>query len=494
MATTSWYTSSDLVEAVQRKISMPLDQSTFTADSLLKFANEEMELNLVPSVLLYHEEYFVKGIEVPLIEDQDRYSIPSRAIGMRLRDVMYKDSSGNLFEMTRVDAGDKAYYQRNVSTTTSIAKFYLENDEVVLVPKAVGGVVGSLVFYVFFKPNQLVDITRAATLQSITSPVTAISKNFLTNSSFIQIAPTNTITINSHGFLNGNKIEFETTDALPSGITEGALYYAVNVTTNTFQISTSVGGSPVNILSLGSGTGTATRMKTLTNGFAPNAVDFTTGTITTPNHDYAAGDRVLFSSTNVLPTPLVENTFYYIINPTQNTFQVSTTFAGPVLPLTLIGTGFHTVTSDITILNFDTVPTNIINSSLIDFLQTALGHKTFDYDIQIPSNGISASSISFLTSQIPNGFSVGDYICAANECIIPQIPSDLHNGLAERTCARVLAALGDQAGLSASQAKIQEIENRQGTLLDQRVEGSSKKITNRHSLLRYSRMGVRRRL
>jgi len=47
----------------------------------------------------------------------------------------------------------------------------------------------------------------------------------------------------------------------------------------------------------------------------------------------------------------------------------------------------------------------------------------------------------------------------SNQCIIPQIPPELHSGLAERTAARILASLGDMSGLQASNAKIQELES-----------------------------------
>ena len=144
-------------------------------------------------------------------------------------------------------------------------------------------------------------------------------------------------------------------------------------------------------------------------------------------------------------------------------------------------------------------------------LQTSSGHKTFAYDILIPTNGISSNTITFLTSTIPivinsdltisnifpdisTVFGIGDYICSANECIIPQIPSDLHNALAERTCARIMASIGDVQGLQTSQAKIADMDKQQGMLLDNRSEGNGMKVTARHSLLRMGRMFGRRRV
>lgn len=133
-----------------------------------------------------------------------------------------------------------------------------------------------------------------------------------------------------------------------------------------------------------------------------------------------------------------------------------------------------------------TIPSNITAGSLVDLLQTKPGHRTYAYDIKVPSNGISGSSILLLDGNVPRNMTVGDYVCSENECIIPQIPPDLHNALAERACARVLEALGDQQGLQNTMIKITDIEQKQGTLLSDRVDGSPQKITARHSLLKYT--------
>ncbi len=56
---------------------------------------------------------------------------------------------------------------------------------------------------------------------------------------------TERITITNHGFENNNKVTFSGTS--PTGITNDLTYYIVNKTTNDFQISTSLGGSPLDI-------------------------------------------------------------------------------------------------------------------------------------------------------------------------------------------------------------------------------------------------------
>lgn len=84
---------------------------------------------------------------------------------------------------------------------------------------------------------------------------------------FTADASTNTLTSSSHGLNNGEVINFDTSDTLPGGLskyleevdtfifdTVGETYYVINATTNTFQVSTTHGGSAVDITSAGIGT------------------------------------------------------------------------------------------------------------------------------------------------------------------------------------------------------------------------------------------------
>ena len=87
----------------------------------------------------------------------------------------------------------------------------------------------------------------------------------------------------------------------------------------------------------------------------------------------------------------------------------------------------------------------------------------------------------------------GDYICLQNECIIPQIPPELHHALAERAASRVLMAIGDKDGYAISAAKIKEMDDKQATLIGSRVESSVPKVFNRYSLLRLGKSRFRRR-
>jgi hypothetical protein len=396
--TKPFYTSTDLIEAVKRKASIPISQNTFSDDDILKFANEEMFLAQVPSILQFHEEYLVYEQDVPLLSNVSKYPIPTRAIGMKLRDVFYRarpqtpvdenDSRYDLVEMSKINPDDRAAFQVNSNSGSTPYHYYLQNNSVVVHPRVGTNPTGSLLFSYFLRPNSLVTNDRAAICQSFSKTIT-LSAN-----------PTggDTITIGSL-------------------VLEAGVDFVIGGTTNV---------TTVNIAA---------------------AIN-------------ADGTYIATNDTNI-------TTVFYEDRRT-----------------VLSSNGNNIVIQSTITLNFDQVPSNIKNGSLVDSLQTEGGHNTLQFDIKLTNNSVSLTSIIFNESNISTNFIVGDYICSQYECIIPQVPSDLHNLLAERTCARVLESIGDQDGLKVVNIKIQEQEARQGTVLDNRVDGSPQKVFDRHSLLR----------
>lgn len=418
-----YLTSNALIKTIQRKTSSPLSQNLFTATDYLAFLNDEMFSSTVPSVLEFHEEYFVYIDPVPVLPQQKRYPIPTRAIGMKLRDVKWQDANGNLFDMSRVNPEDKAFYQQNIGTSETISKYYIEGNDLVLLPALTVTNAITLYLYYFLRPNQLVVDERAATITNFANTITTLNAN---------ISPGDIVTINT--------VEFTAVSSSPTGteflIGANDVETATNLTSaiNTNGIAAANNGTP------------------------------STSTVTLLFDTLAASQSVTTSNASgfVLPVNIQMIQFD----------QVPSTYQDPI--------------------TFETEPL-FVNGALIDFLQTNPGHKTYAFDIKIPKNGISGTTISFTKSTVPPNIIVGDYICLANECIIPQVPPDLHNNLAQRAATMILAAMGDQAGVQVSSSKVQEMEKNQIGLLDARVEGSPLKVTNKKSILRFQSFGSRRR-
>ncbi len=66
------------------------------------------------------------------------------------------------------------------------------------------------------------------------------------------------VTWNAHGLNEWTPLVLTTTIALPTGLTAGVIYYVTNPTTNTFQLSATIGGAPITTTGSQSGVHTAT--------------------------------------------------------------------------------------------------------------------------------------------------------------------------------------------------------------------------------------------
>lgn len=388
-------TSSDLVSTIKLNSAFPLSQVTYSDEDLLKFANHELFLAQVPSVLQYHEDYFSYRENVPLKINKSRYDIPYRAIGQKIYDVYYRDpnAGGHLRKLSRIDSADKAFFQFNNNGYITPAHYYFEANQVCLTTDIGEGITGELVFVYYLRPNNLVLDSRAA-----------VCENF-----------TREITINNTNIVAGDTL--------------------------------AVGG-----------------------------LRFIAGT------DFAIGANSTITATNLNTAINTEGT-----NISTVTGDVVTVFYSELSTSVTSSNSTGIIIDVLQGIQFDQVPENIKNGSLVDFLKKKGGHRTYTFDIKLGRNVVSSNIIKFPVANIPEDFEAEDYICSQFECIIPQIPSDLHSLLAERTVARILEAQGDMQGLQAANAKIGDMESRQATMMQNRAEGSPRKVFNRNSLLRYGK-------
>lgn len=163
-----YLSSNGIIASAKRRAMIPQDQSTFTAEDFLAFANEEMKIALIPHVMGHHEDFFLYNVDVPLVANISGYEIPYRSIGNKLRDVAYVDSGGNVYEMTRIFVEDLPDYQQSqTNTINQLRTFYISNNEVVLVPDIGSTVSGSLRFIFYMRPNDLVTEDKVGIIRSI---------------------------------------------------------------------------------------------------------------------------------------------------------------------------------------------------------------------------------------------------------------------------------------------------------------------------------------
>jgi hypothetical protein len=158
--------SDDLLTSIKSRALIPTAQNAFSNDDLLNFATEELNLKLVPCILSVREEFYVTDETVPLVANQSNYKIPYRAIGGRLRYVYHTQNDGRDVALAQLNIEDLIEYQ-GASASFQSTGFYVQNDEIILVPSITGAVNGSLKYKYYLKPNSIVDLTRGARITAI---------------------------------------------------------------------------------------------------------------------------------------------------------------------------------------------------------------------------------------------------------------------------------------------------------------------------------------
>lgn len=160
------YRSADLINSAKRKAMIPETQVTFEEKDFLAFANEEMDMAIIPFVLSFHEDYYQNTIILPLVGGQRSYPIPYRSIGNKLRDIQYVDVSGNIQNMNRIFVEDLPKFQSNFQSNQQ-NYYYIENDEIILVNSPNFGETGSIKVIFYLRPNQLVSEKRVSFISSV---------------------------------------------------------------------------------------------------------------------------------------------------------------------------------------------------------------------------------------------------------------------------------------------------------------------------------------
>jgi hypothetical protein len=403
--------------------------------------NEELQISAVPAIRELHEEYFVyKCPPTALVDGISRYPIPSRAQGGSVRDINWSDSSGNFFKMSRIAPEEKSFYQQSSGSNQAIGKYYLEGNEIVITPQVVAGATGSLNFFIYLRPNFLVRDDRAAIIEGFQKAL-VVSDN-----SQIQVDDTIIIT-------TGNQSNSPVVTTLTA--------VASSPSANQFEIGATAAITAANINSAINNLGLEDVSCTVSSSIS--TVDYS---------DISTSFSVASSGISV------DNNYVYI-----KFDNLATSYTDPETDITE-----------------DLYQTN----SLVDFLQMNPGHRTYTYDVklrQILPGNVGKFKMTDLQTWVNNSsggpqkyvsIQVGDYICLANECIIPQIPPELHSKLAEMVAARILMAIGDKEGLAVSMGKLAEMDKQQAALIGQRVESSVPKVFNQFSLLRLGKRGRRR--
>lgn len=159
------FTVDELLASIKARCLVPISQITFSDTDLLRFANEEIQIKMVPNILKVKGEFYVTDETQTITGGVDTYPIPSRAIGSKIRNLNYVDSNNNKYPLSRIELENQPYFQNGVNNSARGA-FYVKNNDVVIVPSDTSAS-GSLQFSFYLAPNALVDKRRVGIISAI---------------------------------------------------------------------------------------------------------------------------------------------------------------------------------------------------------------------------------------------------------------------------------------------------------------------------------------
>lgn len=136
--------------------------------------------------------------------------------------------------------------------------------------------------------------------------------------------------------------------------------------------------------------------------------------------------------------------------------------------VTAINTGTKAVT-------ISAAPSTFTNSETYDFVSSTPNFRALALD---QAATVASTVLTFATA-LPARLAVGDFVCLSGDTCIPQMPTELHTVLAQRTAYKIAEATGSARapaiGAGLAQARADAI-----TLLSPRSDGSSRPIVSRY--------------
>ena len=162
------YLSNDLVTSVKARANVPSSQNTFQTADFLRFADEETRSKLIPLIFKNLEEYYVRTYDYTIVANQAGYSIPTRAVAGKLRDVQLVSSTNdqNRIPLQRLSPEDLTQ-MLNGGYSVSKGGFYLEGNKVILFPKPTTASQYNLRLTYYIRPSTLVDISQCGQVTAI---------------------------------------------------------------------------------------------------------------------------------------------------------------------------------------------------------------------------------------------------------------------------------------------------------------------------------------
>lgn len=166
------YTTTGLVAKLKRFGSVPTSQALFLTADFISLMNDELMNTILPLIMRAKEEFFITSSDVAIVAGTSAYTIPSRAAGSQLRDIVIVDANGN--EQGMANLGPNGIKNQGGFATNNNFGFYVKDNKIVLFPSPTEAG-RSIRFKYARRPNQLVGVSFAGQVSSFSSGAKTIT-------------------------------------------------------------------------------------------------------------------------------------------------------------------------------------------------------------------------------------------------------------------------------------------------------------------------------
>jgi hypothetical protein len=208
------YTTDDLIAGIKRRASIPTGQGTFQPADFLALADGEIRTSLLPTILKARSSYYSFDYDQAIQPTNAVYSVPTRAIGVKLDGIYVLDASGKRFNLNLIE--EEEVFDPNVSPNGN-PSFYFKGNSVVLVPPNPSGFT-TLRMAIFIRPGSLAQTSACAQIQSINTGTNTLTFSAVP-STFTTATPLDLIKQNPH-------YDYQAVDQTPQAVTATTIQFS----------------------------------------------------------------------------------------------------------------------------------------------------------------------------------------------------------------------------------------------------------------------------
>jgi len=165
------FTTTTLLARCKLYGAVPTGQPAFTDAQILNILTDELRSTLAPLILSCREEYYVTYEDTSITSSTTSFDIPTRALGMILRDVKIVDSSDRESDLVRINPG---FNQMHYSG------FYIRDNKIFLLnPSKYSN--NSIRLFYYLRPSNLkavADCAKVTTVGTTSCVVSAVPSSW----------------------------------------------------------------------------------------------------------------------------------------------------------------------------------------------------------------------------------------------------------------------------------------------------------------------------